>query len=188
MHYLDYGEYKQALELYGKSLDISEKIGDLDGMCNTLGEIGLIWKNVGDNEKALMYYKKSLEIALKINNNKSASTTLHNIGTIYFLSGRFDEAMENYQKSLAIKEKIGEIVGAADSYHQMGILYNEMKEFPTALECSLRAYLLFSQIQSPKAFRAYQDILTARSELSDTEFKEILKKYDIPPDAFDNPQ
>lgn len=348
MLHLDFGEYKEAMEQYGKSLELSEKIGDLDGMCDTLGEMGLICKNKGDYKRALECYKKSLEIAVKINDDKAVSTTLHNIGTICFLTGRFDEALEHYQKSLVINEKIGEIVGVADSYHQMGIvcqhkgnlktalvfykkaiklseeigdvkgtasslhqvgniycmmmdydaaleyyqkslelkeeigyvkgiadtlhqigmihqkrgdydtssmyyrkamemsqkigdlhgaasssqqlgkhhqhkgdfdtaldyyrkaieicekieniegaalaygqmgiLYNEMKELPAALECSLRAYLVFSQIQSPKAFRAYQDILTARAELSDEEFKEILKKYEIPPDAFDAPQ
>lgn len=348
MQHLDYGEYKEAMEQYGKSLKISGKTRDLDGICDTLGEIGLIWKNLGDNEKAFTYYKKSLEIAVKINDKKAGSTSLHNIGTIYFLEGRFDEALEHYQKSLAISEKIGEKVGAADSYHQMGmvcqhkgdyrtaltfyqkavkiseeigdvkgtasslhqegniycimmdydtaldyyqksleikeeiddikgisdtlhqigmirqrrgdydtssmyyrkalelsekigdmhgvasstqqlgkihqykgdfdtaldhyrktieicekigniegaahafgqmgILYNEVKEFPAALECSLRAFLVFSQIQSPKAFGMYQNILMARANLSDTEYKEILKKYDIPPDAFDNPR
>lgn len=76
----------------------------------------------------------------------------------------------------------------ATTYGQMGILYYEKEDFSTALEYSIRAFLICRRIDSPHAFRAVKDILTVRTKLPDTEFKEILKKHGIPPDAFDKKQ
>jgi hypothetical protein len=82
-------------------------------------------------------------------------------------------------------EKIGDIGGIATTYGQMGILYNDMKEFPTALEYSIRAFLIFSEIKSTKTFRVVKDITTVRVKLSESVNNEILRKYDISPDSFE---
>jgi len=73
----------------------------------------------------------------------------------------------------------------ATTYGKMGILFYEKEDFPTSLECSIQAYLIFSQIGSPKAFQALKNMHTLRTRLSESEFKEILKKYNIPLDASD---
>jgi len=180
-------DYDAALEYYQKSLEIKEEIGYVKGIADTLHQIGMIHQKRGDLDTSLMYYRKALEMSQKIGDFHGAASSLQQLGKLHQYKGDFDTALDYYRKTIEICEKIENIEGAAHAFGQMSILYIEVKEFPAALECSLRAFLFFSRIQSPKALGVYQNILMARGELSDEEYKEILKKYDIPPDAFDNP-
>ena len=42
------GEYRKAIELYEKSLDIDRRIGDIRGEGNALGNMGLAYAKIGD--------------------------------------------------------------------------------------------------------------------------------------------
>ena len=62
----DKGDYEKALDYYGRSLGIQEKIGDKRGMGYSLNSIGIVHSNKGDYDKALDYLEKSLAIQKEI--------------------------------------------------------------------------------------------------------------------------
>ena len=57
------GQFNDALALYSKSLEISEKLGDTSRIASTLHQIGMIYAKSGDYTNALELYDKSLEMS-----------------------------------------------------------------------------------------------------------------------------
>jgi tetratricopeptide (TPR) repeat protein len=173
------GEYDEALKQYQKALEISEKIGDIKGVSSSLHNIGTIYQEKGEYDEALKLYQKAKETFEKIGDIKSVSKSLHQVGMIYQYKGDYDEALKQYQKSLEISEKIGDIPGLANSMGQMGNLYVQKKEFAIALEFFIRAFLIFTNIGSPNANKARNDIDRCRENLPEEQFQAILRKFEI---------
>ena len=71
---LDYGkisvvikdEFDKAMDYYKMSLEIDEKLGNMEGAGTTLLNIGNIYENQGNYKQALEYYDKSLKIKEEI--------------------------------------------------------------------------------------------------------------------------
>jgi tetratricopeptide (TPR) repeat protein len=64
---VSYGDYKQALEYYQKSLAIQIKLfgENNDDVADSYNHIGICYNNLGYYEKSLENYKKSLAYAIK---------------------------------------------------------------------------------------------------------------------------
>ena len=53
--YADKGEWERAIEMYERSLEIEERVGDVHGMAQTWGNLGLLYESQGDRERAAKY-------------------------------------------------------------------------------------------------------------------------------------
>ncbi len=62
MVYQSQGDYDRALELYGRSLEIKEKLGDIAGAANSYGQLGLLNFQLGRYETAAEYFIKAFAI------------------------------------------------------------------------------------------------------------------------------
>ena len=60
------GEVEKALSLYEESLEIKERIGDVQGKAATLHQMAGIYANQGEVEKALSLYEESINIEERI--------------------------------------------------------------------------------------------------------------------------
>ena len=74
----------KALYNYKISIEISEKINDIDGIANAYNNIGLIYDNIGDIIKALDYLHKSLKLREVLKDDSGIATVLNNIGSLYY--------------------------------------------------------------------------------------------------------
>ena len=77
---------KEAKDHYKNALKISRKISDKDerlkGKSSALGNIGLIYKDLGKPDEALKYLKKSLDIFKRFGAMSQVKITLKNIEII----------------------------------------------------------------------------------------------------------
>lgn len=184
--YCRMGDYDAAFEQYNRSLEIKEQTGNLKGIATSLHQLGMFYHEKGDFDKALIHYRKSIEISEQIDDRHSIPYSLHQMGRLFQQKGDYNEALKHYRKALELHEQNRNIEGMATTYGQMGMFYYEKGEFHASLECSVQAFLICSQIGSPKAMRATQDILAIRDKLPESEYNKILEKYDIPPKALEN--
>jgi predicted ATPase len=145
--YYSQREYERALESHEKSLEIREKLSDLEGMAMSYNNIGLIHKSRGSYETALEYHKKSLEIREKIGDQQGVAMCYNNIGLIYYSKGDWQDALKAYEKSLSIREKIDDKKGIATIYHNMSVIYDDMGEYDKALEYSEKAFQIREKIR-----------------------------------------
>lgn len=56
------GDYDRALELYGKSLEIKEKLGDISGAASSYGQLGVLNFQLQRYETAAEYFVKAFAI------------------------------------------------------------------------------------------------------------------------------
>ncbi len=131
--YMDQGEIDQAIALYQQSLELKEKIGDVQGKAATLHQLATIYANQGEIGQAIALYHQSLEIKEKIGDVQGKAATLHQLAGLYVNQGEIDQAIALYQQSIKITEKIGDVQGKAATLHQLAILYANQGEIDQAI-------------------------------------------------------
>ncbi|QKQ73103.1 tetratricopeptide repeat protein [Nostoc sp. TCL240-02] len=100
--YADKGKVDEAIALYNQSLEINERIGNVQGKAATLHQLGILYANKGEIDQAIALYNQSLEINEHIGNVQGKAVTLHNLAGIYAKKGDVDEAIALFNQSLEI--------------------------------------------------------------------------------------
>ena len=155
-HYLgmlkdDKGEVDEAIALYNQSLEIFERIGNVQGKAATLHELGILYANKGEVDEAIALYNQSLEITERIGNVQTKAATLHELGRIYAKKGEVDEAIALYNQSLEIEERIGNVQGKAMTLWCLGDLAEQQGEYTKAISYLQPALEILQRLKSPDA-------------------------------------
>ncbi|MEB3312000.1 MAG: tetratricopeptide repeat protein [Snowella sp.] len=131
--YDDQGEKETAIALYQQSLELKEKIGDVQGKAATLHCLAMIYANQGEIDQAIALYQQSLELKEKIGNVQGKAATLHQLAILYANQGEIDQAIALYQQSLETFEKIGNVQGKAATLHNLADIYANQGEIDQAI-------------------------------------------------------
>ncbi|MCY7382989.1 MAG: tetratricopeptide repeat protein [Microcoleus sp. CAN_BIN18] len=102
----DWGNPKEAIAFYQQSLELQEKIGNLQGKAATLHCLAIIYANQGDVEKAIALYQQSLELQEKIGNVQGTTATFAMLGQLLAAQGDFEKALNYLQQSLEILQHL----------------------------------------------------------------------------------
>ena len=121
--YQNQGRVDEAIALYQQSLELKEKIGDVQGKAATLHCIAMIYANQGRVDEAIALYQQSLELKEKIGDVQGKAATLSQLGMLRYRMGQMDEASALHQESLKLKEQIGNAQGKATSLHAIADIY-----------------------------------------------------------------
>lgn len=136
----------QALELFGKVLDIYQQHNYNRGITDCYNNIGRIYKSQEEYDKALYYYNKSLTINRNLAKDKTRSLAkiYNNIGNIYLKKQLYDTAIIIYTKAqkYSIKDNYNE--GLAIIENNLGMVEYEMHENEKALGHFQKALDIFS--------------------------------------------
>ena len=131
--YRNLGEWDKAIALYNQSLEIKERIGDVQGKAATLHQLAGIYANKGDVDEAIALYNQSLEIEEGIGNVQGKAATLHQLAGIYADKGDVDEAIALYNQVLEINERIGNVQTKAATLHQLAGIYADKGDVDEAI-------------------------------------------------------
>ncbi|MHA2362617.1 MAG: tetratricopeptide repeat protein [Candidatus Hodarchaeales archaeon] len=143
------GELDTALDFYKQSLTIRETLGNLQGISDSLNNIGNIYDLKGELDTALNYYERSLTSREKIGNLQDIASSLNNIGIIYRRKGHLDKALDFYNKSLKLREKLKLPQDIALSLNSIGIVYKLKGELETGLVFYKRSLAINEEIGNP---------------------------------------
>jgi two-component system sensor histidine kinase/response regulator len=91
-----------AMEFLFSSLRKYEKVQNLQGIANVLGNIGLIYSEQKDYQEAMNYYNKALIIQTKLGNKARIAANYNNIGDVYFRTKEYEKAIEYYERALEL--------------------------------------------------------------------------------------
>jgi len=146
------GQVDQAIALYQQSLEINERIGNVQGKAATLHEMAIVKAQQGQVDQAIALYQQSLEINERIGNVHGKAATLHQMAGIYAQQGQVDQAIALYQQSLEITERIGYVQGKAVTLQWLGGLFATKKgEIAKGLAYLEESAAILEQIKSPEA-------------------------------------
>jgi len=128
------GDFDAALESFGRSLAIQERIGDQDGIARSLNSIGAVHGSKGDIDAALEAFGRSLAIQETIGDQRGIARSLNSIGAAHAYRGDYDAALESFGRSLAIQDRIGDQDGIARSLGNIGSVQEGRGNVDAALE------------------------------------------------------
>ena len=136
--YFNLSELYEAEKHYIEARIISRKVNieneRLMGESVALGNIGLIYRNLGKPEEALKYLNNALEIDRKIGYEQGIANQLGNIGLIYSDLGKPEEALKYFNDALEIHRKIGYEQGIANQLGNIGLIYSGLGKLEEALK------------------------------------------------------
>jgi tetratricopeptide (TPR) repeat protein len=113
--YKDLGQYEKAIAYHQQCLEISEEIGDRQGVANSLGNLGNSYYFLGQYEKAIAYHQQYHDISEEMGNRQGVANSLGNLGLCYYDLGQYEKAIAYHQQSLKIEEEMGNRQGVASS-------------------------------------------------------------------------
>ena len=128
------GHPDRAEEMFGKLLEVEERLGRLEGMASGYANLGAISHRRGDLDRAEEMHRKSLEINEKLRRREGIAQNLANLGTVYGTRGDLDRAEQMYRKSLEICESFGGLEDVAVQYGNLGVLFERRGDLNRAEE------------------------------------------------------
>jgi len=138
--------YQQAINAWKQGLDLAEQQGHEKAQGVFLGNIGVVYKNLGQYDKALSYYQKALAIHKKIGDVKGEGADLRKMGNIYMILRRYEKSLEYWQKALIIFRKIGDVEGEGLSLAMIGFVYKNLGQYQKALSYYQKALVIRRKI------------------------------------------
>ncbi len=126
------GDLNEAERMQRRSLELSERLGSLEGIAASYGNLGNIHMTRGDLAEAERMYRESLAIEERLGRPEYMATGYANLGNIHMTRGDLAEAERMYRESLAIEERLGRLVGMAADYGNLGNVYLKRGDLPEA--------------------------------------------------------
>jgi len=117
-----HGKHKKSFKNLKKNI-IHSPIIKHEDESNSLGNLGLAYKNSGQIDKAIEYYEQALAICRKIGNQKNETYWLNRLGIAYQDSGQTDKAIKCYEMALIICRKNDYRQEECYCLENMGLIY-----------------------------------------------------------------
>lgn len=142
-YYLN-GEYKQALDYYNRSYEISdsllrtvsknEDVKLLRGLqAGAVTNKGTVYMQQGNYPEALDCYLKSMKIYEAQKNKQGLSASFGNIAIIYTYQNEYSKALDYFKRATEIDRQMDNLPGVAENLTNMGSLYSTKHQYDTAL-------------------------------------------------------
>ncbi len=102
------GSFTEAIDFFGKSMVAWKLLYPPDGGIHAapaLGNLGLVYADMGNSHLALEYFFKLLAIAEKTNDRQLLTNNYGNMGLVYYDKGDYPAALKYYLKCLHLSEE-----------------------------------------------------------------------------------
>ncbi|TYA58994.1 adenylate/guanylate cyclase domain-containing protein [Formosa maritima] len=119
------GNNVEALESFFKSLELNNRLEDVEGIGAVLIAIADTYSVMENKENAATYYSKSIDLFRKINDSIGLGSALLNAGDNYFHFKKYDKALSNFEESGIIFKNIKYNQGIAYNKGNIGMVYTE---------------------------------------------------------------
>jgi tetratricopeptide (TPR) repeat protein len=169
------GDIDRALELWNESLEIKERIGDVQGKAATLSNMAGVIAQQGDIDRALELWNESLEILERIGDVKGKAATLNNMAGVIAQQGDIDRALELWNESLEIKERIGDVQGKAATLANVGGVLAGQGDFATAIAYLEESIALLERIRDIRSHQVRQMLDQVRQMQAMKQNPELLE-------------
>ena len=140
------GDSDRAEQMYLKSLEIDEMLGQLEHMASIYGNLGIVFVTRGDLERAEQMHNKSLEINGKLGLLGGMANACGNMGRIYITRGELDRAEQMLGKSLEIYEKLGSLEDMAGCYGNLGLIYRTRGDLDRAEKTHRKSLEIYEKL------------------------------------------
>lgn len=139
-------EYHIALEKWEQGLNLSQQAKYQQAISIFLGNIGVVYDDLGQYQKTLKYYQQALDIHREIGNQRGKGSVLANLGVVYQNLGQYQTALDYYQQALEIKREMGDRREEGSILSNLGVVYRNLGQYQTALDYYQQALKIRRQL------------------------------------------
>ena len=150
------GDNRKALDYYLNAMDIWERLeseGEEDEKkrvpghkWKTLGNIGVVYMDMGDYPGALEYLFRALKVCEAIGAKSGEAMWLGNIGVVYTEQGYADKALDYHFRSLEVEQELNNPTGIAITLGNIGSVYHDEGDYGKSLGYFRRARVLADSV------------------------------------------
>jgi tetratricopeptide (TPR) repeat protein len=117
---------------------------------NALGNLGIVYAELGEPRKAIEHYKQVLTIHRELGDRRGEGATLGNLGNAYQALGKTRTAIEYHKQDLEVERKISNRRGEGNALSNLGTCYNALGETKEAIEHLEQSRAVFRDIGDPR--------------------------------------
>ena len=140
------GEFREALQIYQRVLEIRRERGDKKGEAETLTRMGQAQIGASEYETALEVLNRALTLHREVNNPRGEGETLNAIGLGYRKLGNYSQARELHDRALEIAREIRARAVAGEALHNLAALAVVEEDYEEALALYGKALLIREQV------------------------------------------
>src|SRR5258708_24333943 len=107
------GDYETTKRLYEEALRLQEKLGDKQGIANTVYRLGIFAHDMGDYAEARTCYQSSLALYTELGDQRMAGNNLQNLGEIANREHDYETSQALLEQCLAIRRELDDRRGRA---------------------------------------------------------------------------
>ncbi|HEC86037.1 MAG: hypothetical protein DRR08_05975 [Candidatus Parabeggiatoa sp. nov. 2] len=126
-------DYATAQKKWEQTLNLARQAKDEPAVGIFLGNLGVVYRKLGQYQKALESYQQALAIDRNLGNQYDQGIDLTNIGLVYKNLGQYPNALTHFQQALAIKRELGNRRGEAADLANIGTVYRILAQYQQAL-------------------------------------------------------
>ncbi|HSK72051.1 MAG TPA: tetratricopeptide repeat protein, partial [Pyrinomonadaceae bacterium] len=139
-------QYEKARDYFEQSLTISQELKDRNREGQTLGNLGITFRNLGQLEKARDYFEQSLEISREFKNQSTELNALGNLAGVYANLGQYEKARTFYERALVIHQEIRDRRGEGATLSGLGNVYINLGQYEKARNYLEPSLIIFREI------------------------------------------
>ena len=132
----------EAINRFGRAIQISKKIGSLDHIIKCQRQLSLVYWDMGNYAEYYSLNSATLILAKAIKNRREISNCLNNIGIYFIRLESYARAINYCEQAFAIAEEANDYQGETDSLSNLGMIYQEVGEYDKALDCLSKSLLI----------------------------------------------
>jgi len=145
--YWSLGNYRQAFENLSKSLNIFQKLGEIQNTVECYIALGLLLQSEGVPNEALEYSLKALEAMQSSSDPYGLSVLENNLALVYIDLSQWDQALEHLSNAVELKKQVSDLKGLALAYNNMALSYVRKGQFDRCLEHLTGSLQLFQELR-----------------------------------------
>jgi|GEM_PF-388040 len=166
-----------AIDKWEQGLEIAKKTEHRQAISLFIGNLGLVYDDLGDYQKALAYYEQALGIDKEIGDKKGIGDNLNNIGVVYQNLGDYQKALGYHEQALAIKREVDDKKGMGNGLSNIGTIYRHLGDHQTALAHYEQGLAIYREIGDKRGeAAALTNIGAVYDDLSD--YQKALGYYE----------
>ena len=173
------GQYEMALNHYNFSRDISEKVGDLDGLVFVLEATGELYLKRNEYKKSEEYLVAALKAVRERNLTILEPKTLKALARVKFKQLEYEKAFAYYDTALVQHKKAKNEFGVAKANLGKSEIYIEQQKFDEAQTLIEASLITAKKVNAEKmTIDCYKQLATVAEKMGDQEISlEYYKNY-----------
>jgi CHAT domain-containing protein/tetratricopeptide (TPR) repeat protein len=128
------GDKAGAIDALNQGLMLAQAAGDSATQASILGDLGVIFSNLGRYPQALDDYQQALTIRTAANDTRNVALLHANIGIVYLNQGNYADALNAFQQALSLQNSLHDTVAAGRTLNDVGAVYLRQSQFARALQ------------------------------------------------------